>query len=191
MTLKPLPDRPWLVLPGDEIRVRVYREPELNGQWLVNGKGEVIVPGLGRISAAGMTVDSLGEVITSGYSKRIVDAIVDVGIIRTIPVLGGVKVPALYQIEPSMTLQQVIGKAGGIRGTSLKTPSVLLQKGRDGTRYALAVDVRLDRVPLDEGDAIIVIDPSFLERWSPWMGAIYSVGIVITVISSVLVIFKR
>lgn len=189
--LEPLPDRPWTVLPGDEVRVRVYREPELSGQWMVNGKGEVIVPGLGRIMAAGLTADSLGGLITAGYSKRIVDAIVDVGIIRLIPVLGQVKSPGVYTAEPTMSVQQLVGKSGGIRGTSLQTPTFLLQKGSDGRRYALAADLRLDRIALDEGDAVLVEDPSIIERWGPWIETLNRFGALITVISSVLLLSKR
>src|SRR3972149_10906533 len=83
VVLRPLPDRPWTGLPGDEVKVRVYREPELSGQYVVNGRGEVFIPGLGRIAAAGMTADSLSAHITNGYTKRIIDAIVDVGLIRS------------------------------------------------------------------------------------------------------------
>ena len=191
LALAPLPDRPWTVLPGDEVKVRVYREPELSGQWVVNGKGEVFVPGLGRIMAAGLTADSLTAEITTGYAKRIVDAIVDVSIVRTLPILGQVRSPGTYQVEPTMTVQQLVAKAGGIRGTSLQTPTVLLQKGRDGTRYSLAADLRLDRVALDEGDAVIVIDPSFLERWNPWITSLLWLGSAINVVLGILLYAKR
>ncbi len=191
MALAPLPDRPWTVLPGDEVKVRVYREPELNGQWVVNGKGEVFVPGLGRIMAAGLTADSLSGLITAGYSKRILDAIVDVGILRSLPVLGQVHGPGIYQAEPTMTVQQIVAKAGGIRGTSLQTPTFLLQKGRDGSRYSLAADLRLDRVSLEEGDAIIVVDPSFIERWSPWAQTLNQFGSVINIVLTMLLFSKR
>jgi protein involved in polysaccharide export with SLBB domain len=191
VALAPLPDRPWTVLPGDEVKVRVYREPELNGQWVVNGKGEVFVPGLGRIMAAGLTADSLSGLITAGYSKRILDAIVDVGILRSLPVLGQVHGPGIYQAEPTMTVQQIVAKAGGIRGTSLQTPTFLLQKGRDGSRYSLAADLRLDRVSLEEGDAIIVVDPSFIERWSPWAQTLNQFGSVINIVLTMLLFSKR
>lgn len=167
VVLAPMPDRPWTVLPGDQVRVRVYREPDLTGQYVVNGKGEVYVPGIGRIMASGMTADSLTHYITAGFSKRIIDAVVDVGIVRSIPVLGQVKAPGAYDAEPSMSVQQLVAKSGGIRGGSLAMPTYLLRKGRDGSQYALASDLRLDRIPLDEGDAIVVEDPSFLERYGP------------------------
>ena len=191
IVLAPLPDRPWTVLPGDEVKVRVYREPELSGQYVVNGKGEVFIPGLGRIAAAGMTADSLSAHITAGYTRRIIDAIVDVGLIRSLPVLGEVQSPGVYQAEPTMSVQQIVAKAGGIRGTSIQTPTILLQKGRDGTRYSLAADVRLDRVALDEGDAIVVVDPSFLQRWGPRLQVMnYFVG-TISIIVSILLLSKK
>lgn len=191
VALAPLPDRPWTVLPGDEIKVRVYREPDLSGQWVVNGKGEVFVPGIGRMMAAGLTADSLTIAISGPYSKRIQDAVVDVGIVRSIPVLGQVRAPGVYTAEPATTVQQMVAKAGGIRGTSLETPTVMLQKGRDGARYELAADLRLDRVALDEGDAIVVVDPSFFERWTPWLETANRVGGLLSIVLTVMVLTKR
>lgn len=191
VVLAPLPDRPWTVLPGDEVKVRVYREPELSGQYVVNGRGEVFIPGLGRVAAAGMTADSLSAHITSGYTKRIIDAIVDVGLIRSLPVLGQVQSPGVYQAEPTMTVQQIVAKAGGIRGRTLQNPTFLLQKGRDGARYSLAADVRLDRVALDEGDAIVVVDPSFLERWGPWLQTMNYFAGTISIVLSILLLSKK
>lgn len=164
VALAPLPDRPWTVLPGDEVRVRVYRESELNGQWIVNSRGEILLPGLGRLMVAGLTVDSLTDLISRGYSRRIIDAVVDVGIVRNLPVLGEVRTPGAYAVEPTNTVQQLVARAGGLRSTSLRSPTILLQKGRDGTRYALSADQRLDRVPIDDGDAVLVLDPSTWER---------------------------
>jgi protein involved in polysaccharide export with SLBB domain len=140
---------------------------------------------------AGLNADSLTGLISSRYAGRIVDAVVDVGIVRSLPVLGDVASPGVYQAEPAMTLQQVVAKAGGMRVRSLRTPVALLQKGRDGTRYSLALDQRLDRVPLDEGDAIVVFDPGILERWGTALDYIYRVGMVLTILSSVLVLTRK
>lgn len=187
----PLPDRPWTVLPGDEVKVRVYREPELSGQYVVNGRGEVFIPGLGRIFAAGMTADSLSAHITNGYTRRIIDAIVDVGLVRSLPVLGQVQAPGVYQAEPTMSVQQVVAKAGGVRGGGLQAPTILLQKGRDGTRYSLSADVRLDRVALDEGDAIVIMNPSWLERSAPGLAIFNQLAGTISILLSVLLLMKN
>lgn len=188
VALAPLPDRPWTVLTGDEVRVRVYREPELNGQWVVNSRGDVVLPGLGRLAVAGLTVDSLTQLISSGYARRIIDAVVDVGIVRNLPVLGEVRSPGVYQVEPTMTVQLLVAKAGGLRTTSLRSPTILLQKGRDGTQYALSVDQRLDRVPVDEGDAILVVDPSSRDRT---IDSIVRYGSLVTLLMQFVLFAKR
>lgn len=190
VALAPLPTRPWTLLPGDEVRVRLYREPELNGQWIVNARGEVVLPGLGRLVVAGLTVDSLTDLISRGYALRIIDAVVDVGIVRGMPVLGDVIAPGVYQVEPTMTLQQLVAKAGGLRTRSLRTPLIQLKRGRDGTRYSLAADQRLDRLPLDDGDAIFVVDPGVIERWNPTLDVIYKLGIVLSVVLQVILISR-
>ncbi len=191
VVLAPLPDRPWTVLPGDEVRVRVYREADLSGQYVVTGRGDVFIPGLGRIVAAGMTADSLSAYITSGYSKRIIDAIVDVGIVRSLPVLGQVSSPGVYQAEPTMSVQQIVAKAGGVRGSTLRLPMYLLQKGRDGARYSLAADLRLDRVALDEGDAIVVVNPSAMERMAPWITTFNQFATTLSIVLSILLLSKK
>ena len=191
VVLAPLADHPRTVLPGDEVRVRVYREPGLNGQWVVNSRGEILLPGLGRQMVAGLTVDSLSQFITAGYSQRIVDAVVDVGIIRSLPVRGDVQSAGVYNVEPTMTLQQLVAKAGGLRVRSLRTPVIQLKKARDGTRYALAADQRLDRLPIEDGDAIWVVDPGVLERFGTTLEYIYRIGMVITIIAQVLLLAKK
>lgn len=189
VALAPLPDRPWTVLPGDEVRVRVYREAELNGQWVVNGQGDVLLPGLGRMMVLGLTVDSLTAVISRGYARRIIDAVVDVGIVRSLPVLGEVRSPGVYAAEPTMTVQQLVAKSGGLVGTSSGSrPTILLEKGHDGTRYVLAVDQRLDRVPIDDGDAIIVVDPN---RWNRRIDAIARYGSILTIVLQVLLFARQ
>ena len=105
MPQAPLPDHPWTVLVGDEVRVRVYREPDLSGQFLVNTQGIIQLPGLGKLSVVGLNVDSLTTVITALYDRRVVNAIVDVGIVRSLPVLGDLRNPGVYAAEPTWTVQ--------------------------------------------------------------------------------------
>jgi protein involved in polysaccharide export with SLBB domain len=139
------------------------------------------------LAVAGLTVDSITQLISGGYSRRIIDAVVDVGIVRNLPVLGEVRSPGVYQVEPTMTVQLLVAKAGGLRGTSLRSPTILLQKGRDGTQYALSVDQRLDRVPVDEGDAVLVVDPS---TWDRRVDSIVRYGSIVTLALQI-VIFAR
>ncbi|MHB1310863.1 MAG: polysaccharide biosynthesis/export family protein [Gemmatimonadaceae bacterium] len=161
--LRPLPDHPWTVLVGDEVRVRVYREPDLSGQFLVNTQGVIQLPGLGKLPVVGLSVDSLTTVITAMYARRVVNAIVDVGIVRMLPMLGDVKSPGVYAAEPTWTVQQALARAGGLQNNR-RDVQVFLRKGRDQSEYRLSIDWRLDRLPLEDGDALVFVDPSFAAR---------------------------
>jgi len=161
--LRPLPDHPWTVLVGDEVRIRVYREPDLSGQFLVNTQGVIQLPGLGKLPVIGLSVDSLTTVITAMYERRVVNAIVDVGIVRSLPIIGDVKSPGVYAAEPTWTVQQALARAGGLQSNK-RDVQVFLRKGRDQSEYRLSVDSRLDRLPLEDGDALVFVDPSFAAR---------------------------
>jgi polysaccharide export outer membrane protein len=163
LSLAPLPDRPWTVLPGDAVRVRVYREPDLSGEWPVNTRGQIFLPGLGRYTVAGLTADSLSDLLSAMYAQKLVNSVVDVGILRKLPVLGSVRNPMTYLVEPTMTVQQLLGMAGGVYSNQ-RNPLLTLRKGRDGTEYRITAEMRLDRLPLDEGDAIQITDPNFFTR---------------------------
>jgi polysaccharide export outer membrane protein len=161
--LAPMPDHPWTVLVGDEVRIRVYREPDLSGQFLVNTQGVIQLPGLGKLAVVGLSTDSLTTVITALYERRIVNAIVDVGIVRMLPILGDLKSPGVYAAEPTWTVQQALARAGGLP-SNRRDAEVYLRKGRDQREYRLSIDSRLDRLPLEDGDAIVAVDPSFAAR---------------------------
>ena len=163
VSLGPLPDHPWTVLVGDEVRIKVYREPDLSGQFLVSTQGVIQLPGLGRLPVVGLSMDSLTTTITALYERRIVNEIVDVGIVRSLPLLGDLKSPGVYAAEPTWTVQQALARAGGLP-SNRQDAEVYLRKGRDQREYRLSLDSRLDRLPLEDGDALVVVDPSFAAR---------------------------
>ncbi|WAC47021.1 polysaccharide biosynthesis/export family protein [Asticcacaulis sp. SL142] len=57
----------------DKIRVIVFGEPNLSGEFVVNGQGTVALPLIGEIKAAGLTVtelqDKYAAVLREGYLK--------------------------------------------------------------------------------------------------------------------------
>jgi protein involved in polysaccharide export with SLBB domain len=191
LALAPLPDRPWTVLAGDEISVRVFREPELNAIVTVNGRGEVFLPALGRMMVLGLTADSLSQQISAGFEKRLINSVVDVQLVRLVPVIGEVRQPGEVAARPTMTVQQLVARAGGQRSTSRRMAEVYLRKGTDGTLYRLANDLRLDRMPLSEGDALVVYDPSVLERWNPWLESLNKFGAVLTITLTAITLSSR
>jgi polysaccharide biosynthesis/export protein len=48
---------------GDQLRVTVFRQPDLSGPLQVDGQGYLAMPLVGRIPAAGLTTQALQEAI--------------------------------------------------------------------------------------------------------------------------------
>src|ERR1700677_767450 len=47
------------LLPGDIVRLRIWREPDLSGDFPVDERGTVVFPKIGPTAVAAMTTDSL------------------------------------------------------------------------------------------------------------------------------------
>jgi polysaccharide biosynthesis/export protein len=99
---------------GDILQLKVYRDSELSGSYLIDARGDVQIPGLGTIRAAGLTPVEV--------SQRMVDTMRARGF-RTpelavrpqirVSVLGEVRAPQLYSVDPGVSLIQLLTLAGG------------------------------------------------------------------------------
>ena len=56
--------------PADQLRITVYNEPELTGQFVVGAEGAISYPLVGSIEAAGLTVDEFSEALRVIRSRR-------------------------------------------------------------------------------------------------------------------------
>ncbi len=183
-TVAPIPSsmlEPWTTQPGDQIKVNVWREPELSGEIFVQNDGTAIFPALGRIRVSGLTADSLNAMLINRFRDRIVNTPVDVMLIRPLPVFGSVRAPGVYPVDPTATAIQLIARAGGTVGAE-GLPRVQLIR-YDGTRLALTVEQSLGAFNLRSGDAIFVQDQSW---WIRNQRQINTVAAVSTIVASVI-----
>ena len=103
-----------VVQPGDALRIAVYRERDLNGEYLIDSRGTVQIPGLGVIQVAGM---SPAEVRARLREQLVLRGIADpefaVQLLVRVSVLGEVRSPGLQTVDPGTSLIQFISLAGG------------------------------------------------------------------------------
>jgi protein involved in polysaccharide export with SLBB domain len=102
---------------GDKLRLVVYGEEDLGGEYLVDGSGEVQLPLLGQMPAAGMSIHefqtSIGnKFVSEGYLKdpRIS---VEVENYRPFYIIGEVKTPGQYPYVSGMNVLNAVALAGG------------------------------------------------------------------------------
>jgi len=101
---------------GDKIRVTVFGEPTLSGEFYVTGSGLVSLPLLGEVKAAGLSVRQFQETVETalrnGYLKqpRVSAEVLN---FRPFYILGEVSKPGTYPYTSGLTVQNAVATAGG------------------------------------------------------------------------------
>lgn len=148
---------PYTLGPGDKLRITVFGEETLTGEYGVTGAGDVSFPLIGNIPVAGRSIEDVQAELTkrlgSGY---IADPRVSAEIITYRPyyILGEVGKPGQYDFAVGLTVEQAVAAAGGFtyRANSRR---VFLKRATD-TREML-VDLReTPSFPVRPGDTIRV-----------------------------------
>lgn len=144
---------------GDAVRIAVFRDKELTGEYLIDSRGQLQIPGLGVIQAAGLDPDQLKKSIRSALIQLgTTDPQISVQPLVRVSVLGEVRSPALYPVDPGVSLIQLLTIAGG------PTPNANLRRTRvvrEGRVFEVDLESALTgsaagRVVLYSNDVVVV-----------------------------------
>ena len=165
----PAPQRAGL-RPGDRIRLKVWREPDLSGDFAIDEDGIAVFPKVGRLDVQEISTDSLKALLIARYAESLRSPSVEVTLLRRVNVLGSVKTPGLYYVDPTMTVSDALALAGGVNPDGKQNSFELL---RDGKRLPveLSLDSRLADSPMQSGDQLRVPQRSWLSRNTGIIGA--------------------
>ncbi len=131
----PAPERARVDLrPGDRVRLSIWREPDLSGEYQVDERGEVVFPKLGAMRVIDLSADSLKQLLVHDYTAYLRDPSVEVTLLRRVNVLGSVRSPGLYQVDQTETIADVLAQAGGPTPDG-KPDRVELRQGRRKHRH--------------------------------------------------------
>ena len=126
---------------GDRVRLTVYREDTLSGEYPVNPSGNLALPLVGEVRALGSTTAALGKVIQArladGYlvNPRVS---VEMATYRPVFVLGEVRTPGQYPYSSGLTVLNAIASAGGFTPRAEKRVIYIRQPGaNDEKAYRL------------------------------------------------------
>jgi len=101
---------------GDKLRITVFNEKDLSGDFDVNDQGLVALPLIGQVKVGGLTITEAQELITQRYGKDyLVNPRVNVEVLNYRPffILGEVKNPGSYPYVNGMTVLNAVALAGG------------------------------------------------------------------------------
>lgn len=118
--LRPVPEAAtdrYLLGPGDQVRVITFGEEQLTGEFRVDASGNIALPLVGAVRAAGLTPDQLAAAVTATLrrSKLYQNPSVSVEVVdyRPVFILGEVSRPGQYPYQPGMTVVTAVAVAGG------------------------------------------------------------------------------
>ncbi|MFC0205274.1 polysaccharide biosynthesis/export family protein [Novosphingobium soli] len=147
---------------GDRLRVIVYDEPGLSGEFTVSSAGELAFPLVGSIAADGLTADQLAGALASriadGYMN---DPKVSAEVVAYRPfyILGEVQRPGQYPYVAGMTVEQAVAAAGGF---SYRAQSRRVNLRRGAGEAERSVDIGAGQaVAVMPGDTIRVLERYF------------------------------
>jgi len=122
----------YILGPNDRIRLKVYGETDISGEYEIDNTGQVSIPLAGHIRAAGATTRQLEKSIASALSKGIVrDPRVNVEIAQYRPyyILGEVKKSGEYPYRHGLTVMDAVASAGGFTYRANENKVVLRRSG--------------------------------------------------------------
>lgn len=169
--------------PGDVLRMRIFLEPDLSGEYPVNEQGVVTLPRLGDLAIVGWPPDSIRPRLTRMYSEFLRDPVVEVTLLRRVAIYGAVLKPGLYPVDPTMTVQDALALAGGASSDG-KRDHVELLRGDRRIDTDLSLGSTLAQLRLQSGDQLYVPQRSWLSRNTWLMGSF--IGATATIIAVVL-----
>jgi polysaccharide biosynthesis/export protein len=102
--------------PGDRLTIVVYDQPQLSGQFIVDGGGGLLLPLAGAVSLSGLTLAQAQQLIQDRFADGVlVQPAVSVRIseYRPIFVTGNVRKPGSYRFMIGQSVKAAIAAAGG------------------------------------------------------------------------------
>lgn len=147
--------------PGNRVRLTVFNETNLSGEFALDPAGNIAVPLIGTIPASGLTANELARRVEdtlrrANYMQE-PRAAVEVLVFRPFYVLGEVRTPGEFPYSSGMTVLSAIARAGGYDYRAREGEAVLLRivEGEEMEYHAV------ERTPILPGDIIKVLERRF------------------------------
>jgi protein involved in polysaccharide export with SLBB domain len=119
--------------PGDRVKITVYGEDSLTGEYDVNPTGQVAMPLIGLVSATGKTQAQFAREVASKFRGFLQDPKVTVAIVQFKPfyVLGEALRPGEYPFRSGLDVHSAVAMAGGFTYRASKSVVLIRHGGEE------------------------------------------------------------
>ena len=159
----PVDSKTYVIGAEDVIFIKVWRDNDVSGQFLVRPDGRISVPLIGDVTASGRTPEQLEKDIAERLSKFIREPQVNVGILvvgsKKYFILGEVNKPGSFPLVVPTNVLEALVNAGGFRDFANETKILILRSNKVLTfNYKQVTRGKKpeQNILLEPGDKIIV-----------------------------------
>lgn len=156
---------------GDILKIDVYNHDDLKTVVRVDETGFIIMPLIGRVKVADMTItkvsDSIAMKLADGY---IVNPQVNVFIeefrSKKVVILGYVQKPGLYELSGSISFLELISKAGGLTEESGNTATIKRKTKEKEKSDVIVIDLAalIEKGDLNQNTQILDGDTIYISK---------------------------
>ena len=147
--------------PNDRLRITVFGQPTLTGEYTLDGNGVLAFPLIGNVPANGVTTSQLQQAIATKLKPDyMVNPNVSAEVITRRPfyVIGEVQKPGNYPYVSDMTAVNAIAMAGGFTRRARKNDFYIRRLDKDGKVVRIEANVG---TVLQAGDTLKVRERVF------------------------------
>jgi protein involved in polysaccharide export with SLBB domain len=146
---------------GDQVRITVYGQPELTGEYAIDGTGTLSFPLIGQVEAGGLGAGDLEKALIArlhpNYLKN-PSISVEVMTYRPFYIVGEVRTPGSYSYVSGMTVLNAVALAGGFTYRAREGDFYVMRQNADGRKGRLTA---APDSPVLPGDVITVRERYF------------------------------
>ncbi|MDY7031719.1 MAG: polysaccharide biosynthesis/export family protein [Thermodesulfobacteriota bacterium] len=186
ISTKPPPQSPFNLGSGDRIAIKVWRNDDLNREVQIDPSGNIYFPLAGEIHASGLTISQLREEITKRLSKYLINPYVDVNVSnlssQKIHVLGEVRSPGTFTLEPDTMAWEAVSKAGGFTTDANKKKVLLVRANENDQATIKTLNIHdifkhgtISRDMYLKNDDVIYVMPTFIANLARFMTQLNSI----------------
>ncbi|KAB7647927.1 polysaccharide biosynthesis/export family protein [Polymorphobacter fuscus] len=158
----PAPNVEYTLAPGDKVRIVVFGEDNLSGEYVVTSGGNLSFPLIGNVAATDKTVETLQVALTKALADGYLnDPRVSIQVVSFRPfyILGEVGRPGEYAVSTGLTLQQAVATAAGYTYRA-NTRKVFIRRANETSETLLDLR-RTGPVIVRAGDTIRIPERHF------------------------------
>lgn len=175
------PDPAEPLRPGDVVRLRIWGDTLVVGDFPVDELGRVVLPRLGARDVRAVSPQSLRDDVVAEYQRMLRNPSVELLTFRRVVILGAVREPGVHHMPTGQSsLSDALALAGGVAPVG-RYDRVRITRDGQSVEHRLASDWRTGDIALQSGDEVFVPERPWLSRNQAVMATVISSAVSVLV----------